>query len=227
MTPSEFTASIARANDRIRSALTGASSLAALAIAAIAGCYGVHRIQPTLAKPLAALALVGVAALAIASRVFSWQRDELYDDIVLAGFRHVHPAAVARRARQLVSIAHRRRFADTLDCFVAAAVERRPTPVPVHRDALIELQPKVHLISTILRRDDLDLDPAGMVLLRRLVTDGTTSPLFHPASEARHLERELERIQRVLGVDDGLGAPTARRPRAPSGVRHRAAPGRG
>jgi hypothetical protein len=201
MTPSELTASVARANDRIRSALTGATSLAALAIVAVAGCYGVHRIQPALAKPMAVLALGGVLALAIASRVFSWQRDEIYDDIVLAGFRHV-PAAVARRARQLVSISDRRRFADTLDGFVIAAVKRQPTPVPVHRDALIELQPKVELISTILRRDDLDLEPAGMVLLRRLVTDGTTSPLFRPTAQPSELERELERIRRVLGVDD-------------------------
>ena len=77
-----------------------------------------------------------------------------------------------------------------------------PTPVPVHRDALIELQPEVQLISTILRRDDVELEPAGMVLLRRLVTDGTTSPLFQPAAEPRELERELERIRRVLGVDE-------------------------
>jgi hypothetical protein len=81
-------------------------------------------------------------------------------------------------------------------------VERQPLAVPVHRNALIELQPKVLMISTILRRDDVDLEPAGMVLLRRLVTDGTTSPLFHPAAESCELERELERIRRVLGVDD-------------------------
>jgi|ERR1043166_4977594 hypothetical protein len=202
MTPSELTAGASRANERIRSALTGATSLAVLAVIALAGCYGVHRIQPALAKPMVVLSLGGVIAFGIASRVFSWQRDEIYDDIVLAGFRHVLPAEVARRARQLVSISHRRRFADTLDRFVAAAVERQPTPVPVHRDALIELQPKVELISTILRRDDVDLEPAGMVLLRRLVTDGTKSPLFCPAAEPRELERELERIRRVLGVED-------------------------
>jgi hypothetical protein len=201
MTPSELTASVARVNDRIRSVLTAASSLLVLAALALAGGYGIHRIEPGMAKSIAVLALLGVLGLAVASRVFSWQRDEIYDDIVLAGFRHVHPAAVARRARQLVSIGHRRRFANTLDRFVEAAVERRPTPVPVHRDALIELGPKVHLISTILRRDELELDPAGMVLVRRLVTDGTKSPLFHPAVGSRELERELERIQRRLGVD--------------------------
>jgi hypothetical protein len=201
MTPSELAAGVARANDRIRSALTGATSLAALAVVVLAGCYGVHRIQPELAKPMVVIALGGVLALSVASRLFCWQREEIYDEIVLAGFRHVHPAAVALRARQLVSAAYRLRFADALDRFVLAAVERQPTPVPVHRDALIELQPKVELISTILRTPDVELEPAGMVLLHRLITDGTTSPLFHPAAESRDLERELERIQRVLGVE--------------------------
>jgi hypothetical protein len=34
------------------------------------------------------------------------------------------------------------------------------------------------------------------------VTDGTTSPLFRPTAQPGELERELERIRRVLGVDD-------------------------
>ena len=202
MNPSDLTSSLARINDRIRSAVTAASSLLVLAAVALGGAYGIHQIQPGLAKTIAVIALAGVLCLVVAGRMFHWQRDEIYDEIVLAGFRHVHPTAVARRARQLVSIGHRRQFADALDRFVTAAVERRPTAVPVHRDALIELQPRVELISTILRRHDLDLEPAGMVLVRRLVTDGTTSPLFRPASEPRELERELDRIQRVLGVDD-------------------------
>ena len=141
-------------------------------------------------------------AFAIASRVFSWQRDEIYDDIVLAGFRHVHPAAVARRARNWS-----RSTTGGGSQTRSTALSSPPSSgshwlVPVHRDALIELQPKVRMISTILRRDDLDLEPAGMVLLRRLVTDGTTSPLFRPAAQPSELERELERIRRVLGVDD-------------------------
>ena len=163
MTPSELTVGVSRANDRIRSHADRCD---------VAGCpggggprpvYGVHRIQPGLAQPMAALALAGVLGFEVASRVFSWQRDEIYDDIVLAGFRHVHPAAVAIRARELVSIDCQQQVADTLDRFVAAAVERQPLAVPVHRDALIELQPKVpDGVSTILRRDDVDLEPAGI-----------------------------------------------------------------
>ena len=56
MTPSELTALLARANDRLRSALTGASSLVLLALLALIGGYGVHKIQPGMAKTVAVLA---------------------------------------------------------------------------------------------------------------------------------------------------------------------------
>ena len=128
MTPSELTALLARANDRLRSALTGASSLVLLALLALVGGYGVHKIQPGMAKTVAVLAVLGVVLLTLAYRFFRWQRDELYDDVVLHGFRHVHPQAVARRAAELVSRRQRRQIADTLDRFVEAAVETPPHP---------------------------------------------------------------------------------------------------
>ena len=103
MTPSELTALLARANDRLRSAVTGASSLVLLALLALVGSYGAHKIQPGMAKTVAVLAVLGVGLLILAYRFFRWQRDELYDDVVLHGFRHVHPQAVARRATELVS----------------------------------------------------------------------------------------------------------------------------
>jgi len=56
MTPSELTALLARANDRLQSALTGASSLVLLALLALVGSYGVHKIQPGMAKTVAVLA---------------------------------------------------------------------------------------------------------------------------------------------------------------------------
>src|SRR6478735_936940 len=124
--------------------------------------------------------------------------DELYDDVVLHGFRHVHPQAVARRAAELVSRRQRRQIADTLDRFVAAAVENHPTPVPVHRGALIELRPQVTELSTILRTPEVELEPAGMVLLGRFISDGATSPLFKLNAHPTEVERELARIARVL-----------------------------
>jgi len=198
VTPSELTALLARANDRVRSALTGASSLVLLALLALIGSYGVHKIQPGIAKTVAVLAVLGVGLLILAYRFFRWQRDELYDDVVLHGFRHVHPQAVARRAAELVSRRQRRQIADTLDRFVEAAVENHPTPVPVHRGALIELRPQVTELSTILRTPEVELEPAGMVLLGRFISDGATSPLFKLNAHPTEVERELARISRVL-----------------------------
>jgi hypothetical protein len=202
MTPNELTAVLARLNDRIRSAITGASSLVLLALVTLVGAYGLHKIAPDMAKIVAALAVLGGIVLVAAYRFFAWQREEVYDDIVLHGFRHVHPHAVARRAAELVSRSRRCQLADTLDRFVTAAVENHRTPVPVHRSALIELRPQVTQLSSILRTKELPLEPAGMVLLSRLVTDGATSPLYRLNADPRELRRELDRIQRVLGHDE-------------------------
>jgi hypothetical protein len=202
MTPSEMTTMLVRVNERIRSAVTGASSLVCLVAVTLVAGFVLHRVPSGMAKTIVVLGLAGVAGLLAATRFFAWQRQELYDDIVLAGFRHVHAAAVASRAADLVSRTRRQQMADTLDRFVEAAVENHPTPVPVHRGALIELQPKVRQISTILRTDDVELEPAGMVLLGRFVTDGCTSPLFRINADPRELEHELERIRRVLPRDD-------------------------
>jgi hypothetical protein len=202
MNPSDMTAMLARLNERSRSAVTGASSLLLLALVTVIGGYVLHRLPSGLAKTILVLAAAGILGLLAASRFFAWQRQEIYDDIVLAGFRHVHAPAVARRAADLVSRARRRQMADTLDRFVDAAVANQPTPVPVHRGALRELQPQVRQISTILRTEHVELEPAGMVLLRRFVTDGASSPLFRVNAETRELARELERIRRVLPRDD-------------------------
>lgn len=202
MTPSELTALLARLNDRIRSAITGASSLAVLAVVAIIAGYGAHRIAPEMAKTVAVLAVAGGLALIVAGRFYAWQREEVYDDIVLQGFRHVHPAAVARRAAALVSRSRRRQLADTLDRYVSAAVDNHPTPVPVHRSAILAVRPQVRHLSLILRTEDVELEPAGMVLLSRLITDGATSPLYRLTADERELRRELERIRHALAADD-------------------------
>jgi hypothetical protein len=201
MSPSELTELLTRVNDRIKSAITGASSLVALAIVAAVGGYGVHRIQYGMAQLLTLFAMLGGVIMVAAFAYFRWQRDEIYDDIVLHGFRHVHPQAVARRAADLVSRGRREQVADTLDRFVEAAVEHRRTPVPVHRGALIELQPQVTQLSAILRAENVELEPAGMVLLQRFITDGAASPLFRTGTEPTEMERELNRIARTLGTD--------------------------
>jgi hypothetical protein len=207
MTPSELTALLARLNDRIRSAITGASSLAVLAVIAVVAGYGAHRIAPTMAKTLIAFSVIGGLVMVAAYKFCVWQREEIYDDIVLQGLRHVHATDVARRAAALVSRTRRQQLADTLDRFVNAAEENHPTPVPLHRSALLEVKPQVRQLLLILRTEEVQLDPAGMVLLNRLITDGSSSPLYRLNADTRELRRELDRISRMLPADgDRLAA---------------------
>jgi hypothetical protein len=53
-------------------------------------------------------------------------------------------------------------------------------------------------LSTILRTAEVELEPAGMVLLGRFISDGATSPLFKLNAHPAEVERELARISRVL-----------------------------
>jgi hypothetical protein len=206
MSPSELQALVARTNDRITSAVTGASSLVLLAVIAAVGGYGLHRIDAPLAETLTTFAALGGVVMIVAFVFLRWRREEIYDDIVLHGFRHVQPQEVARRAAELVSRHRRDQMANTLDRFVEAAVENRRTPVPVHRGALIELRPQVTQLSQILRSEEVELEPAGMVLLQRFVTDGAASPLFRTSAAPTEMERELDRIRRTLGPDERLAA---------------------
>src|SRR6516165_4086255 len=201
MNPSELHALVVRTNDRIRSAVTGASSLVLLAIGTAIAGYGLHRIDAPLAEPLTTFAAFGVVIMIVAFVFLRWRREEIYDDIVLHGFRHVHPQQVARRATQLVSRGKRTEMADTLDRFVEAAVANRRTPVPVHRGALKECHPQVRQLTQILRSEEVELEPAGMVLLNRFITDGSASPLFRTSAPPKEMERELDRIRRTLGQD--------------------------
>ena len=197
MTPSDFTRALTRVNERLQSVRTAATSMLLLALLALAGAYAVAAIQPRLAKTVAALAVAGSVGAIAAARILSWRRDELYDDILLAGFRHVGGPDVARRAADLVSRSRRCQLATTLERFVEAALENRRTAVPLERSAVCEMSPRVLELASLLR-EERPVEPAGMVLVRRLVTDGAESPLFHAVTGVRDLERALDRILAAL-----------------------------
>ncbi len=197
MTPSDFTRALTRVNERLQACKTAAASMFALALLALAGAHAVAAVQPRLAKTVAVLAVAGSAGAIGAVRVLTWRRDDICDDILLSGFRHVGGAAVARRASDLVSATRRCQLASTLERFVDAAVKNRPTAVPLHRRAVAELGPRVLELASLLRADG-PVEPAGMVLVRRLVTDGAHSPLFHAVTGVRDLERSLDVILAAL-----------------------------
>jgi hypothetical protein len=199
MAPSELTRALTVLDERLKTARTVALSLLCFAVAAGVGMFTVRGITPSLAGMSAVLAVVGALGAIGASRMLLWQREELYDEIVLAGFRHVGGPAIARHADDLVSPAQRRILAATLERFLEVAVGNRLAAVPLDRKSLRELEAHVRGLCLRVRALDVPVDPAGMVLLRRLITDGATSPLFRLGGPKPELERAIERIHAQLG----------------------------
>jgi hypothetical protein len=200
MTPAEFIHALSIVNERLKTARTVAISLLAFAALALAGTYGVRAVQPGMAKTMAVIAVIGGLGAIIAGRILRLHRTEILDDILLSGFRHVGGPDVGRRAAELVTL-HRRQLAETLERFVEVAATNDPCSVPLHRPALREMAPKVLELTHRLREPDTRVRPSGMVLVRRLVTDGCESPIFAPVGPPRDLERALERIHAELGYE--------------------------
>lgn len=201
MTPSDFSRALAAITERLQNVYTAALALAAFALVALAAAYGLNMIQQGFADTAAGLAAAGAVGAVAAARVLVWRRDDICDDILLSGFRHVGGRMVERRAADLVSHVRRVQLANTLDRFVDAADDRRPTAVPLHRPAVREHGPQIRQLAAVLREPDRPIPPSGMVLVRRLVTDGAESPLFHPTAGPRNLQRALDRIHCELGDD--------------------------
>ena len=65
MTPSEMTTMLARVNERIRSSLTGASSLVCLVVVTLVAAFVLHRVPSGMAKTVVVLALAGAAGLLV------------------------------------------------------------------------------------------------------------------------------------------------------------------
>ena len=201
MTPAEFLQALSIVNERLKTARTVTISLLCFAAVALAATYGIRAIQPGMAKTMAVIALLGGLGAAVVGRILNLHRTEILDDILLSGFRHVGGPDVGRRAAELVTLRRRRQLADTLERFVEVAATNHPCSVPLHRPALREMAPKVHELTARLREPEASVEPSGMVLVRRLVTDGSESPIFAPVGVPRDLERALDRIHAELGYE--------------------------
>jgi hypothetical protein len=198
MAPSELTHALTVASERLKTTYTVAASLIAYACVAFVAVFAVHRITPLAGASCVLAALGGLGAVA-ASRILIWKRTEIYDEIVLSGFRHVGGAGAVRHAADLTSPGRRRMLANTLERLLEFAVRKQVAAVPLNRKAMRELEPHIRGLCTRLRAVDIAVDPAGMVLLRRLLTDGATSPVFMVSGHMRDLERAIERIHNMLG----------------------------
>jgi hypothetical protein len=203
MTPADFIHALSVVNERLKTARTVACSLLVFAVVAI---VGIRFVNSSLADAMAVIAVAGGIGAIFTTRVLNLRRVDLLDDILLSGFRHVGGPDVSRRAAELVHMHRRRQLADTLERFVEVANTNDPCSVPLHRPALREMAPKVRRLTTRLREPETEVRPSGMVLVRRLVTDGAESPIFAPVGPSRDLERALDRIHAELGYDR-LDAP--------------------
>jgi hypothetical protein len=198
MAPSEFQHALSIVDERLRTAYTVAASLISYACVALGAVFAVRGITPLVGTSSALAVLGGLGAVA-AARVLRWRRTEIYDDIVLSGYRHVGRAEIARHTADLISPGRRRMLADTLERLLEFAVRRQVAAVPLNRNALRELEPNIRGLCARLRAVDVAVEPAGMVLLRRLLTDGATSPIFKAHGPLREMERAIERIHTLLG----------------------------
>lgn len=198
MAPSELNSLLDAVNERLATAYTVAASLLAFA-AACAPAAAVARSIAGLALSSAVIAVVGSAGALVASRMLVWKRCDVYDEIVLAGFRHVGGPAAARHAADLVSADRRRMLAGTLERFLEISLRNQLAAVPLDRRSLRALEPAIRGLVARVRAVDVAVDPAGMVLLRRLITDGATSPLFQMGGPKLELERTIDRIHAMLG----------------------------
>jgi hypothetical protein len=199
VTPFELSSKLERVNDRLTSARTAGASLTTFAVAA-ASLLGLDLLTGRTVVLAASFAAGGGAIAAAVALALRWQRDDIRDDVLLAGYRHIDPRGVSHRAAQLVAAPRRRQLAATLERFLEAATDDQPTAVPLHRRGLRELAPRIRTLSRILRTLEIAVDPAGMVLVRRLVTDGARSPLFRSSESSRDLERALDSIGDRLGA---------------------------
>ncbi len=198
MTPFELTHQLARVHDRLLTAWTASAALVAFTAAAapMHPVFGLMSFR--LAVVLVATAALGAAVALGAVRYVLWQRDELRDAIVLTRFRHVGGDAVARHAERLIDPRRRAQAARGIRRFVESAVAGLPSPVPMNRPAIRVYAPRLEAIAAALGAVDQPVTPQAMVMIRRLITNGATSPLFYPVGDARDLEREIERIEREL-----------------------------
>ncbi|MDX6377718.1 MAG: hypothetical protein QOE98_2021 [Gaiellaceae bacterium] len=161
-------------------------------------------IGPVLAANLLGLLSVraGVVADAAAIAASLWwlaiehqaaeRRRELLDDLIIHGWVNVAPDDVREREVELLSPRHRN--------LLARALENQllETPTLAHQRlaVLLELRRQSERLRGLARRlRDDPIDPRGVVMIKKMLTDGT-SPIHNGPSDA--IEPALERVERAL-----------------------------
>ncbi len=201
VTPFDLTETLARINERLHTAWTAAAALATLTVLAVIARQVFGALSFEMAEALIGTSLLGaVLAIGIA-RYVGWQRDEVYDEIVLTRFRHVGGDPVRRYAAALTSLKRRRQFAGGIERFVETAESGLPSPLPLNRLVVNEHAERLGRLADALRSEDQVVTPEGMVLVRRLICNGASSPLFAGANTpAADLGKTLDHIEDMLAL---------------------------
>ncbi len=174
-----------------RAARRRAAAYAAAAVPVLAGSVvGVLSLRAAVVADLAALAAAlwwfGIGRHALA------RRRRVLDDLILHRCATVAPDAVRDRERELLSPRNRKLLARALERQVAAsstfAHQRRPV--------LRELRAQRGRVGRVVHRLRSEtVDPRGVVMLAKLLTDGA-SPIHQGPTEA--IAPALERLERAL-----------------------------
>jgi hypothetical protein len=199
VTPFDFTQTLARVNERLHTAWTAAAALFTLTVLAVIARQVFGALSFELAEALIGTSLLGAVLAIGVARYICWQRDEVYDEIVLTRFRHVGGDPVRRYAQALTSLKRRRQFAGGIERFVETAGSGLPSPLPLNRAVVNEHAERLGHLAAALRSEDQTVTPEGMVLVRRLVCNGASSPLFAGVeAPPDDLGRVLDRIEYML-----------------------------
>jgi hypothetical protein len=133
-----------------------------------------------------------------------WLTRGRLDQRIVTGHPWDSGAATALRARQLSDPRSRQRLARNLRAIVAYAdrVEGRPlfSAVVIDREAVRADREAILGLAERLEAED-PVNPRGIVLARRLVTDGIDSPLYNRRC-GRTVAAAVWEISDALGDDD-------------------------
>src|SRR5437764_3087142 len=163
MAPSEINTALAVIDERLKTTYTVAASLLCFAAVAFVAVLAVHSITPGLAATASVISVLGAAGALIASRACVWRKEDLFDEIILAGYRHVGGDAVKRHVEALVSADRRLMLAATLERFLEISLRNQLTAVPLDRQMVRDLEPHIRGLCARVRAVDAEVHAAGMV----------------------------------------------------------------
>jgi hypothetical protein len=150
----------------------------------------------SVATAAAAMVAVAVAAF-LRSRGLANRRSELLDEFIVRGWRNVAPDDVAEREAELVSPRYRRMLARALLNQLDYATKGVVLTLQMRfvTSELRRLERQVDAIAARLRDLNKPIDPRAVVVVSRLLSDGS-SPLHGGPSDA--IEPALVRARRML-----------------------------